>query len=149
MVSSQINNMATWILSYVLFYEFLLTFQQTTAEILLAANADPNIADHNGETALHIAVKKADCVMTRMLLAKGANPSVVDRHGNAALHTATLYGHLQLIKTLLKYDADVYQRGHQGAIPSHIAAREGHIHLVQVRELISDLKLMKFIKTFG
>jgi len=29
-----------------------------TVEVLLNANADPNIKDHNNETALHIAVKK-------------------------------------------------------------------------------------------
>lgn len=104
----------------------------STVEVLLNANADPNIVDHNEETSLHVAVKKSDRVMTRMLLAKGADPSVLDRRGNAPLHIVTLFGHLQLVKTLLKYDADVYQKGSLGAIPSHIAAREGHIHLIQV-----------------
>jgi len=41
-------------------------------EALLNHNADANIFDHNNETALHVAVRKADCVMTHMLLAKGA-----------------------------------------------------------------------------
>jgi len=40
-------------------------------EVLLNHNADANIFDHNNETALHVAVRKADCVMTHMLLAKG------------------------------------------------------------------------------
>ena len=103
-----------------------------SVDVLLAANADANIGDHNHETPLHIAIKKADRVMTRMLLAKGADPAIVDRTGNAPLHTATLYGHLQMVRHLLKYNADVYQKGCWGAIPTHIAAREGHIHLIQL-----------------
>jgi len=43
-----------------------------TVEVLLNHNADANIFDHNNETALHVAVRKADCIMTHMLLAKGA-----------------------------------------------------------------------------
>ena len=43
-----------------------------SVEALLNHNADANIFDHNNETALHVAVRKADCVMTHMLLAKGA-----------------------------------------------------------------------------
>ena len=103
-----------------------------TVQVLLDANADPNIGDHNHETPLHIATKKADKVMVRMLLSKGADPSIPDRKGNAALHIATLYGHLQLVRSLLKYDADVYQKGQWGTIPPHIAAKEGHIHLIQL-----------------
>ncbi len=103
-----------------------------TVQVLLDANADCNIGDHNHETPLHIATKKADKVMVRMLLSKGADPSIPDRKGNAALHIATLYGHLQLVRSLLKYDADVYQKGQWGTIPPHIAAKEGHIHLIQL-----------------
>ena len=103
-----------------------------TVQVLLDANADPNIGDHNHETPLHIATKKADKIMVRMLLSKGADPSIPDRKGNAALHIATLYGHLQLVRSLLKYDADVYQKGQWGTIPPHIAAKEGHIHLIQL-----------------
>ena len=103
-----------------------------TVEVLLEANADCNISDHNQETPLHIAVKKADGVLVRMLLPKGADPSLTDRRGNAALHIATLYGHLQLVRSLLKYDADVYQKGQWNAIPPHIAAKEGHIHLIKL-----------------
>ena len=108
-----------------------LAFYDTVA-VLLNANADCNITDHNMETPLHIAIKKADRVMSRMLLSKGADPSLPDRRGNAALHIVTLYGHLQLARLLLKYDADVYQKGQWGAIPPHIAAKEGHIHLIQL-----------------
>ena len=103
-----------------------------TVEVLLAANADCNIGDHNQETPLHIAVKKADGIMTRMLLSNGADPTMPDRHGNPSLHIATVYGHLQLVRSLLKYDADVYQKGQWGSIPPHIAAKEGHIHLIQL-----------------
>ena len=101
-------------------------------QALLDANADCNITDHNQETPLHLAVKKADKTMTRMLLSRGADPAVLDRRGNAALHIATMYGHLQLVRTLLQYNADVYQKGQGGAIAPHIAAKEGHIHLIQL-----------------
>ena len=103
-----------------------------TTEVLLNANADANIYDHNQETPLHIAVKKADHTMMRLLLSKGADPSIADRKTNAALHIATLYGHLQMVRTLLKYDADIYQKGQWDAIAPHIAAKEGHIHLIQL-----------------
>ena len=48
-------------------------------QVLLDANADCNICDHNQETPLHIGVKKADRIIVRMLLSRGADPSIPDR----------------------------------------------------------------------
>ena len=39
-----------------------------TVEVLLNANADPNIKDHNDETALHIAVKKVHKILQNLKL---------------------------------------------------------------------------------
>ncbi|KAK2144436.1 hypothetical protein LSH36_757g00001 [Paralvinella palmiformis] len=103
-----------------------------TVEVLLNANGDANIYDHNKETPLHIAVKKADHMMVKLLLSKGADPLIPDNKNNAALHIATLYGHLQMVRTLLKYDADIYQKGQWETVPPLIAAKEGHTHLVQL-----------------
>ncbi len=104
----------------------------STVGTLLALNADANFQNHKGKSALHYAVQRADCRMTKMLLGRGAQPNLVDQSNCSPLHIATRYGHVGLVKLLLQFGGDLYKKGYQGAIPTHIAAKEGHIPLLRL-----------------
>lgn len=49
---------------------------------------DLNIPNHNGNTALHLAVSKRYLLLTRVLLCLGADPNVVNVHGDSPRHLA-------------------------------------------------------------
>jgi hypothetical protein len=55
---------------------------------LLAAGADPDITDGEGQSALHQMVQVGHCVTARALLEAGADPNLRDESGKAALHYA-------------------------------------------------------------
>lgn len=103
-----------------------------TVEGILGLQADADIQDHKGRSALHHAVRKADYRMAKMLLMKGANANLTDQGDNTPLHVATIFGHSELVKLLLHFGADQYKKGQHGAIPIHIAAKEGHQELLKL-----------------
>ncbi|CAH1790266.1 unnamed protein product [Owenia fusiformis] len=102
------------------------------ASALLAANADPNKQDSNGQTPLHFAIKDADFEMAKLLLSFGANADLTDKNFNAPIHIASKYGHSELANLILSYGANLYLRGYSGATPIHIASSEGHIALLNI-----------------
>ncbi len=70
-------------------------------EALLAMNADPNIADANGTSALHYAILNRNEAVIKLLLDANADVSFKDKRGNSALD----YGKMtqnQIIINLLK-----------------------------------------------
>jgi ankyrin repeat protein len=48
---------------------------------LLAAGADPNVKDLDGETPLHIAAEQCNADIAELLLKHGADPNARDEHG--------------------------------------------------------------------
>ncbi len=55
---------------------------------VLAAEADPNAADYDGRTALHLAASEGHVAAVRYLLASGSRPDVTDRWGGTPLTDA-------------------------------------------------------------
>lgn len=82
--------------------------------IALRKGADPNTVDNDGNTALHLALRrnKADLNTIKQLLASGADPNAVDNEGNTVLHLALLKSSIDinLIKTICAYGADKHAK---------------------------------------
>lgn len=70
---------------------------------LLKRNADINMANKLGETALHIAVRENAINIAKELLQRGANVNARDKVGNSPLHYVN---HLKLAKLLIEYKAN-------------------------------------------
>ena len=65
---------------------------------LLAAGADPDTADRNGEPALVIAVRAGNVATVDLLLATRANVNARNAFGDTALMVAALGGRLELVR---------------------------------------------------
>lgn len=56
--------------------------------LLLAAGADINSPNMNGESVLHLAIETANIAMVKLLLSSGVKVNRVDKHGRTALYGA-------------------------------------------------------------
>ena len=77
----------------------------TSAELLLAAGADPNDTAPAGTSALVVAAHSGHRTVAELLLAAGADPNAAGA-GYASLHAAILRGDASLVQTLLAHGAD-------------------------------------------
>lgn len=105
--------------------------------IMLAAGADPNIADKDGKTAMHSDVKF--CLLDRIsiLMEYGANIDQGDKEEKTPLHIAVGPDYVRLpecrikaAKLLLKLSANVNAMDSQGHTPLYYAEKEEHLKIV-------------------
>lgn len=100
-------------------------------QLLLAYQADPDIADLFGKTALFSAAQFGFLDIVNVLLDKGSNPNKADCNGCTALNLAASYGHAEMVKTLLARGAEP---GKARDVLWHAAASSS---LAAVKELLS------------
>ncbi|XP_055954749.1 serine/threonine-protein phosphatase 6 regulatory ankyrin repeat subunit B-like [Patella vulgata] len=95
--------------------------QTTTAEILIKAGCDVNIADKNGVTPLMKYVEMGNLVLVKELIDHGASVNAKDNKGlthgmdinqlnswnETPLYLATIYSNEQMVKSLIKSHCDV------------------------------------------
>ena len=92
----------------------------------LAAGADVNAIDHEGNTPLHHAVYNDQTEIIRLLIDKGAEVNGKRKAANhekgvAPLHTATWRSTIETIEFLIDNGADVNMKRADGAIALHYA----------------------------
>ena len=93
--------------------------------MLLAADADPDIAYESGETPLHRAVALGDVVAVIRWLNAGADPNILDNGGNTPLHLADWSS--PIFDVLLAADADPDIAYESGETPLHRAVALGDV----------------------
>jgi len=77
----------------------------------VAAGADVNSPNKDGDTPLSMAVEEKRPDLVSALIAGGANPSSRVKHGETLLSEAVMDGSLEVLKALVAGGADVNQRG--------------------------------------
>jgi hypothetical protein len=92
----------------------------------LAATTDLNLADLDGETPLHAAVRAGSVPVARQLLALGATPDPAALYGVTPLLLAANRGRPEVAALLLAAGADPNRRDLFGSTPLHAAARRGN-----------------------
>ncbi|XP_023379169.1 KN motif and ankyrin repeat domain-containing protein 2 [Pteropus vampyrus] len=97
----------------------LVTFRAMSARLL---DYVVNIADSNGNTALHYSVSHANFPVVRQLLDSG-NPAPA---GQTALMLAVSHGRVNVVKALLACEADVNVQDDDGSTALMCACEHGH-----------------------
>jgi ankyrin repeat protein len=101
--------------------------------LLLAAGADPDYRDHNGDRALLWAARNGHLETVKLLLAaRSSADSDDDPYGRTPLMEAATYGRTDVVEMLLAARADPHRIEQSGDTALHLAARTDDARLVQM-----------------
>jgi uncharacterized protein len=119
-------------------YKFLEAIQKKDADKVLEMLSQPgstliNSRDlTNGETGLHVVVKRRDMTWLQFLIQKGANPNISDRKGVTPLVLATQLGFNEGVDTLVKAGARVDESNEAGETPLMYAIHRRDTSLMRI-----------------
>lgn len=99
---------------------------------LIAAGADPNVANASKRTPLHLAIDRNNPEIIAALLKAGAKPDVLDSTGWTPLHYAGAKNQLETARALLAGGANPMTLSELGGTPLHEAAASGGPELIQL-----------------
>jgi ankyrin repeat protein len=105
---------------------------RTAAAALFRQRIDVNVAEPDGTTALHWAVRQDDLPLTDQLIRAGADVTTANRYGVTALYLAAVNGSAAVIERLLKAGADANAALPEGETTLMTAARTGNVEAVRV-----------------
>ena len=92
---------------------------------LLEDGADPNVAQGDGLTALHLAAQQGSLEIAQLLIGSGANVKAKSRIGDyTPLHLASGGAHTSVVRALIDAGADpAAMTSRTGVTPLHLAAK--------------------------
>jgi ankyrin repeat protein len=100
-------------------------------EAFLAAGADLEARDADGDTALHMAAIQADSAVISALVVAGADVNARSKRGETPLFHAAENGNLPAVLALIAAGADVNARSNFGHTPLVYAIDGGHQAIVE------------------
>ncbi|RGP73642.1 26s proteasome non-atpase regulatory subunit 10 [Fusarium longipes] len=93
---------------------------------IISKDADVNLKNSTGQTALHFVASKKNLDIARILIENGASARVRDRRGQYPLHRAAAVGSVPMVNLLLKNRSPLNPTDNDGYTPLHHAIAEGH-----------------------
>ena len=108
------------------------------ARVLIAAGASVKVADADGRTALHHAVKAGAAETVDLLLMAGADPDVADSSGDTAVHVAAADGKDLIARSLLQAGANARAVNAVGFSGLHILAEHSSVDMTPAHLRLAD-----------
>jgi ankyrin repeat protein len=99
--------------------------RESCAMVILAAGADPTLADRGGHTPLHAAAYLGMPLLCSVLMARGADPNAKNKYGDTPLSRAASCGWTQCMRRLVARGAMVNAVNNDKQSAMHIAAQGG------------------------
>ncbi|KAM0033905.1 putative ankyrin repeat-containing domain-containing protein [Helianthus debilis subsp. tardiflorus] len=112
-------------------------------DAMMRYNADINIPNEEGLTAIHKAILGKKHAICNYLLRNSANPFVRDKDGATLMHYAVRTASTQMIKVLLLYNVDINLPDNDGWTPLHLAVqarRTDVVRLLLIKQADKTLK---------
>jgi ankyrin repeat protein len=103
------------------------TRNSAAAAALLSKRIDPNIAEPDGTTALHWAVRYDEAMLVERLIKAGANVSAANRYGVTPIVLACESGSAAVVEHLLKAGVNANATSALGETALHTCARTGNV----------------------
>ena len=101
--------------------------------ILLQADADPNLKDIDGRSALFYASQKNHVEILGQLLDAGAEPNIQENvNGDSPLHAAVFFQSKECVQMLLENFADYNSRNNLGETPVYISVKAGNENVARM-----------------
>ncbi|MBN9542865.1 MAG: ankyrin repeat domain-containing protein [Alphaproteobacteria bacterium] len=100
-------------------------------EMMKSPKFQPNLADNDGKTPLHLAASLEKLDLIVMLTNLKANVNAADNDGYTPLHNAINEGNLEITKYLIKNGADINRKPakNHADTPLNVAAHKGHFNI--------------------
>ncbi|KAI4161142.1 MAG: hypothetical protein L6R39_000102 [Caloplaca ligustica] len=95
-------------------------------DLLLSKDADVNMTNFNGQTALHFCASKNNLDTARKLIAHKASARVKDKRQQLPLHRAAAVGSVPMVSLLLENRSPLNATDVAGYTALHHAISEGH-----------------------
>ena len=104
----------------------------TTAVALLGKKIDPNIAEPDGTTPLHWAVRNNDIALVDRLIRAGADVKATNRYGISAIALACESGSAPIVERLIAAGVSANATGPYGETALHTCAHAGKVEAAKV-----------------
>ncbi|XP_059228245.1 ankyrin repeat and death domain-containing protein 1A isoform X8 [Mustela nigripes] len=102
------------------------------ARTLIHAGGHTNMADHQGVSPLHLAVKHNFPALVQLLLDAGSDLDAIDNRQQTPLHLAAEHARQDIAEMLLIAGVNLNLRDKQGKTALAVAARSNHVSLVDM-----------------
>jgi uncharacterized protein len=104
----------------------------TTAVALLGKRVDPNIAEPDGTTPLHWAVRNNDTALVDRLIRAGGDVKATNRYGISAIALACESGSAPIVERLIAAGVSANATGPYGETALHTCAHAGKVEAAKV-----------------
>uniref|UniRef100_A0A096M1R3 KN motif and ankyrin repeat domains 1b n=1 Tax=Poecilia formosa TaxID=48698 RepID=A0A096M1R3_POEFO len=109
--------------------EYLSAFRMISPSVLQHI---VNMADSNGNTALHYSVSHSNFGVVKKLLDAEKNAQIRGEAGQTALMLAVSHGRLDMVRALLAQGAEVNIQDDEGSTALMCASEHGHADIVKL-----------------
>ena len=103
--------------------------------LIMKCKVNINVCDDDGDTPLHLACMRRNCVAVKLLTSAtspAVNVDAQDKKGDTPLHFACRSGDPEIVEALLRKGADCLIQNEAKQLAIHVACKKGHVDIVKL-----------------